>query len=122
MKTIGITLLSLILAGSFSPLFAVDEQRQAYKKMVEESTQEADEYLQEKQKKKQETEAKSKTKQDTGLADRVQAERKSIEAEMDTVRNRGLGPNFTQGMKDNQLQLLQDKLNHLMSDPEAYFK
>lgn len=122
MKTIGITLLSLIVAGSFSPLFAVDEQRQAYKKMVEESTREADEYLQEKQKKMQEAETKTQTKQDTGLADRVQAERKRIEAEMDTVRNRGLGPNFTQGMKDNQLQLLQDKLNNLMSDPEAYFK
>ena len=40
---------------------------------------------------------------------------------MDAIRNRGLGPGFTQGMKDNLLKQLQDKLDLLTSDPEAYF-
>ncbi len=121
MKTIGFTLLFLFVAGSLSPTLAVDEQRQAYDEMVEKSIREADEYLQEKQKKLQEIETEAQTQQDNVIEDRVQAEQKRIKAEMETVRNRGLGPNFTQGMKDNQLQKLQDKMNQLMSDPKTYF-
>ena len=37
------------------------------------------------------------------------------------VQNRGLGPDFTQGMKDNLLRELQERLDRLNSDPEAYF-
>ncbi len=44
-----------------------------------------------------------------------------IAAEMDTVRERCLGPAFSQGMKDNLLRQLQDKLTQLMSNPQAYF-
>jgi tetratricopeptide (TPR) repeat protein len=49
LKWIAIALLGLLAAGSFNPLLAVSEQREAYNKMVEEATQEADEYLQEKE-------------------------------------------------------------------------
>jgi hypothetical protein len=49
MKWIAIALLGLLAAGSFNPLLAVSEQREAYNKMVEEATREADEYLQEKE-------------------------------------------------------------------------
>jgi len=121
MKYIAVTLLGLLVAGSLSPLFAVDEQRQAYDKMVEEATKEADEYVQEKQNEIKAVKAEAQAQQDAALDERVQAEQARIQAEMDTVQERGLSTTFSQGMKDNLLLQLQNKLDQLTSDPEAYF-
>lgn len=121
LKWIAISLLGLLAVGAFSPLPAADKARQAYDKMVEESVKEADDYLQEKESQKKAANAQAQSKQDSVLSEKIEAESQRIQAEMDTVSNRGLGPTFTQGMKDNLLEQLQDKLNRLTSDPETYF-
>lgn len=121
MKWIAITLLGLLAAGALTPLPAVDEARQAYNKMVEESVKEADEYQQEKESQKKATDAQAQSQQDSALSEKIEAERTRIEAQMDEIRNRGMGGGLTQGMKDNQLKPLQDKLDRLNSDPEGYF-
>ena len=121
MKWIAITLLGLLAIGAFTPLSAVDEARQAYDKMVEESVKEADEYLQEKESQKKAADTQAQSMQDSALSEKIEAERTRIEAQMDEIRNRGMGGGFTQGMKDKQLKPLQDKLDLLTSDPEAYF-
>ncbi len=121
MTWIAITLLGLLAVGALTPLPAVDEARQAYDKMVEESVKEADEYLQGKERKKKAADAQAQSEQDSALSERIQAEVQRIQAEMDAVSNRGLGPTFSQGMKDNLLKQLQDKLDRLSSDPEGYF-
>lgn len=121
MKWIAITLLCLFVAGGFSPLLAVDEQRRAYDKMVEEATKEADEYLQEKENEIKAAEAETQAQQDAALDERIRAEQERIKAKMDVVQGRGLSTTFSQGMKDNLLQQQQVKLDQLMSDPEAYF-
>ena len=118
LKWIAFILMCLLTAG---PALATDEARQAYDKMVEEATQEADEYLEEKQQKMQETEKKKRVEKDAALQERIQKEREKIMAQMDKVQQRGLGPDFTQGMKDNLLKGWQDRLDLLNSDPEAYF-
>ena len=122
LKWMAIILLSLLALGAFSPLPAVDEARQAYNKMVEESVKEADEYLQETENRKKVADAQSQSMHDSVLTERIQAEAQRIQTEMDAVSNRGLGPTFSQGMKDNLLQQLQDKRDRLTSDPEAYFE
>mgnify|MGYP001823446149 FL=1 len=121
MKWIAITLLGLLAVGALTPLPAVDEARQAYDKMVEKSVKEADEYLQEKESQKKAADTQAQSMQDSALSEKIEAERTRIEAQMDAIRNRGMGGGFTQGMKDNQLKPLQDKLDLLTSDPEAYF-
>jgi len=121
MKSLVIAFLCLLVVGSFNTLFAVDEQRQAYDRMVEESTREADEYMQERRNRTQAAETEPQAQQNSVIEEKVQAERQRIETEMGTVQGRGLGPTFTQGMKDNLLQQLQDRLDRLASDPEAYF-
>jgi rhamnose utilization protein RhaD (predicted bifunctional aldolase and dehydrogenase) len=121
-RWIAIALLGLLAAGGFDPLFATDEARQAYDKMVEESVKEADEYVDQVQKEQNEAAEEASAQKDAEMDARVEAERQKIEAQMDAVRNRGLGPTYTQGMKDNQLAQLQEKLDQLDSDPEAYFK
>ncbi len=115
---IAVALLCLSAAG---PTLAVDEARQAYDKMVEEATQEADEYVQEKQDRVDEAKEKSLIEKDTDLQERIQAERVTINEQMEKVRQRGMSPTFTQGMKDNLLQRWQEQLDWLNSDPEAYF-
>ena len=121
MKWIAITLLGLLAVGALTPLPAVDEARQAYDKMVEKSVKEADEYLQEKESQKKAADTQAQSMQDSALSEKIEAERTRIEAQMDAIRNRGMGGGFTQGMKDNLLKPLQDKLDLLNSDPEAYF-
>ena len=121
MKWIAISLLGLLAVGAVTPLPAVDEARQAYNKMVEESVKEADEYLQEKEGQKKVADEQAQSEQDSALSEKIQAEVSRIQAEMDMVSNRGLGPTFSQGMKDNLLEQLQNKLDRLTSDPEGYF-
>lgn len=118
---VGLVLLSLSILGITGLAFAVDEARQEYNKMVEEATKEADQYLQEKQKETQAAQDEAQAQQDAALDDRVQAERARIEAQMDIVAGRGMSDTYTQGMKENQLQQLQEKLDLLTSDPAAYF-
>lgn len=120
-KWMAITLLGILAVGAFSPLPAADEARQAYDKMVEESVKEADEYLQEKEGQKKATDAQAQSKQDSVLSEKMEAEAQRIQTEMDAVNNRGFSTTFTQGMKDNLLEQLQDRLDRLTSDPEAYF-
>lgn len=122
MQWIAISLLGLLASGALTPLPAANEARQAYDKMVEESVKEADEYQQEEESKKKAAEAETRTQQEVAMDERVKAERKRIGAEMDAIRNRGIGSGFTQGMKDNLLEQQQDKLDQLISDPEAYFQ
>jgi len=121
LKWIGIFLLCQLAVGSAIPALSASEARQAYDKMVEEATREADEYVQEKQNQQKASAAKSQKQQDDALEKRVEAESERIKTEMDSVSNRSMGSGYTQGMKDNQLKQLQDKLDRLTSDPEAYF-
>lgn len=121
MKWFGVFLLASLAIGSLNPLYAVDEQRQAYDKMVEEATREADEYVEEKKKEQAQAAEKKREIEENSLDNRVEAERERLEAEMEKVRARGLGPDFTMGMKRNRIKELETKHNQLISDPEAYF-
>ena len=114
-------LTALLANGLLNPLYAVDEQRKAYDQMVEEATREADAYVKQKQEEQQQAAEMKQHQTESAFDERVQAERGRLEAEMDAVRERGLGPNFTEGMRANQLQELQNRLNQLNSDPQAYF-
>ena len=121
-KPIGYISAFLVIFACFSPSPAADEARRAYDKMVEEATREADAYLQEKEDRQQAAEAASRENENVALKEKAGAERERILTEMDAVQQRGLGPNFTQGMKESQLEKLQHRLDRLTSDPAEYFK
>lgn len=118
---IGVTLMLAVAVVGIRPARAADEARQAYDRMVEEATKEADEYLEEKQQAIQAKQKRTATQRDAELQAKVDAERQRILEAMDTVQQRGMGPNYTQGMKDAQLEQLQQQLDRLMEDPQAYF-
>jgi V/A-type H+-transporting ATPase subunit G/H len=118
---LGIFPLAVTTIGLYNPVYAVDEQRQAYDQMVEEATREADAYLEQKQKEQQEAAKEAQEQTEAAGDERIEAERQRLEDEIDKVRERGLDPNYTEGMRENQLQELEEKINLLNSDPEAYF-
>lgn len=117
----GIALLLAAVTVGIHPAQAVDEAREAYDRMVEEATKEADEYLEEKQQAMQAKQKREAAQRDAKLQAKVDAERQRILEAMDTVQQRGMGPNYTQGMKEAQLDQLQQRLDRLMADPQAYF-
>jgi vacuolar-type H+-ATPase subunit E/Vma4 len=114
-------LISLLAFGSADIAFATDPARQEYDQMVEEAVRESDEYLDEKKKANQDALEEAAAQEDAALDERIQAEKERIQTQMDAIAGRGLSSTYTQGMKDNQLQQLQEKLDLLMSDPQAYF-
>lgn len=118
---IGIVLICLLALCPAAETIAVDKARQAYDQMVEEAKRESEAYLKEKEQADKEMREAAQAQQDAALEERVQAEKVRIETQMDEIRGRGLSTTYTQGMKDNQLQQLQDRLDRLMGDPEAYF-
>ena len=121
MTVCGFFMVMFLVIGLLNPLWAVDEQRQAYDQMVEEATREADEYVQQKQQEQQAAAEQMEKAANATVDERVQVERDRLEAEMDKIRERSLGPNYTEGMRENQLQELETRLDQLDSDPQAYF-
>ena len=118
---IGIVLIYLLALCPAAEIVAADKARQAYDQMVEEARRESEAYLKEKEQADEKMREAAQAQQDAALAERVQAEQTRIETQMDAIRGRGLSTTYTQGMKDNQLQQLQEKLDRLMGDPKAYF-
>ena len=44
---------------------------------------------------------------------RIQAERSRLQKQIDELNNRALSPTFTQGMRDNQIKMIQEKIDAL---------
>lgn len=118
---IGIVSICLLAFHFAGQALAADQARQAYDQMVEEAKRESEAYLEEKQQADKKMQEAAQAEQDAALDERVQAEQARIQEQMDAIRGRGLSTTYTRGMQDNQLQQLQDKLDRLMRDPEAYF-
>ena len=96
-----------------------DRIRQEFDRMVEDASQNADRHFQQQEETKaQEAEAEQQQQQDAA-AQRAEAERAKLQKEIDDIQGRALGPTFTTGMKENQIRLIQEKIDQLESNPEA---
>jgi Skp family chaperone for outer membrane proteins len=99
-----------------------ERNREAYDRMVQDASQSADrQFEQQAEKKAQEAAARQKQQQEK-LAQRVARERDRLQKKIDAIDGRGLGPTFTAGMKANLIKQVQDRINRLESNPQAYFK
>lgn len=99
-----------------------DLQRQEFDRMAEEAGKEADRHFEEQaEKKAQEAEA-DRQQQLEDQNQRIEEELSKLQKEIDDLKGRGLGPTFSAGMRDNQINLVQKKIDLLESDPDAYFK
>jgi Skp family chaperone for outer membrane proteins len=99
-----------------------ERNREAYDRMVEDASKSADrEFKKQAEKKAQEAAARQKQRQKE-QAQRVARERERLQKKIDAISGRGLGPTFTAGMKANLIKQVQDQIDRLERDPEAYFK
>jgi Domain of unknown function (DUF4124) len=100
---------------------ADERNREAYDRMVEDASRGADQQF-EQQAEKKALEAGARQEQEkTEKAQRVERERDRLQKQIDAIEGRGLGPNFTAGMKANLVKQVQDRIDRLESDPDAYF-
>jgi hypothetical protein len=98
-----------------------DPQREEYDRMVEDASQNADEHFKQQSEDKAKEEEADQERQLEKLNQRVSQERARLQKQIDAIRSRGLGPNFTNGMKANQVKQVEEKIHRLESDPESYF-
>lgn len=90
-----------------------DRNRQEFDRMVEGASEEADRHFdQQARKKKQQATKRQQQKKET-LERQAAEERARLMKEIEAIQNRGLGPNFTKGMRDNLIRDLQEKIDEL---------
>jgi hypothetical protein len=98
-------------------------QRQEFDRMAEEAGKEADRHFEEQAAKQaQEEEAERQQQKVEEQGKRVEEELARLSMEIEEIKKRGLGPSYTIGMRENQIKLVQEKIDLLKGDPEAYFK
>jgi Skp family chaperone for outer membrane proteins len=95
--------------------------REEFNRMVDEANRQADEQIADQEKAKARAAAAEENRKQNSLAERVAAERKALQAEIDSIAARALGPTFSAGQKAAMIKALQDKINRMVRDPEAYF-
>jgi len=98
------------------------QNRQEYDRMVEDASKNADRQFERQAEKKAQEAAARQKQQQMEQAQRVARERDRLQKKIDAIKNRGLGPTFTTGMKANLIKQVQDRIDRLESDPKAYFR
>lgn len=98
-----------------------NSDRPAYDQMIDRAKHDAEQMrLQREQEnaeraKKEEQEAKAR------LQARIDRERQKLLDEINAISARGLSPTFSQGMKNNLIDQVREKITQLESAPEEYF-
>ena len=90
-----------------------DSNRQEYDHMVEKASEEADRQIEaQDRKKEQQAKQQNRLKQEAH-ARQVAEEKARLMNEIEALQNRALGPTFTQGMRDNLIQQIREKIDRL---------
>lgn len=98
------------------------ENRRAYERMVEKAKAEARELEKERKAREAAAEAEKQRRAEKARNARVAVERAKLQKEIDDIQARGLNPTFSQGMKDNLIRKVQERIDRLEQDPDAYFR
>jgi hypothetical protein len=98
------------------------ENRRAYERMVEKAKAEARELEKARKAREAAAEAEKQRRAQEARDARVEAERAKLQKEIDDIQARGLSRTFSQGMKDNLIRKVQEQIDRLEQDPDAYFR
>lgn len=90
-----------------------DSSRREFDRMVEEASEEADRHFDQQARQKARQDAKRERSQKEARAQQISEEKARLMNEIEAIQNRALGPNFTQGMRDNLVRQLQEKIDQL---------
>ena len=92
-----------------------DRQRQEFERMVEDASREADRHFDRQAGEKARQAAARKRREQSEQNLKVEAERARLMKEIEAIEQRGYSPTFTQGMKENLIKQVQDKIDQLES-------
>ncbi len=98
-----------------------DQTRQEYNRMVEDASNRADEQMAQDAEERAQAAEVERQQQADEMGQRIAAERERLQKQIDDIEGRGLGPNFSPGQKEAMIQKVQEQIDRLESDPEAYF-
>ena len=90
-----------------------DSNRQEFDRMVEKASEEADRQIEAQDRKKEQQAKQQNRLQQEAHARQVAEEKARLMNEIEALRNRALGPTFTQGMRDNLIQQIREKIDRL---------
>ena len=90
-----------------------DRNREEFNRMVEGASEEADRHFDQQARKKAQQAAKQQRQKKEARERQSAAEKTRLMKEIEAIQNRALGPNFTQGMRDNLIRQLQEKIDQL---------
>lgn len=97
-----------------------DQIRQEYDQMVEEASQEADRHFEEEAAKKAKARQAEQQQKDEKHAQQLEQERQKLQREIASIQNRGLSPTFSAGQKAYLIKQIQDKIDQIDKQLEAY--
>jgi hypothetical protein len=95
--------------------------RPAYDQMVDRAKYDAEQMRLQREQEDAERARKKEQTAKAQLQARINAERQKLLDEIDAISARGLSPTFSQGMKNNLINQVQEKITQLESAPEEYF-
>ena len=90
-----------------------EQTRPGLERLVEEVRRENEEADRRRQKQEILRKADEKRKAEEQKNARIEAERARLQKQIDELNNRALSPTYTQGMRDNQIRMIQEKINAL---------
>jgi hypothetical protein len=88
-------------------------RRETYNQMVEKAKTEANHLDQERKEKEAAADEQKKQEAEKQRQEQIQAQRQKIQAKIDALNQRGLGPNYSKGMRDYQINELKKELEKL---------
>jgi hypothetical protein len=90
-----------------------DRNRQEFDRMVEEASEEADRHFEQQSREKARQEEERQQRNKEVKKQQAAEQRTRLEKQIETLRNRGLSPTFTKGMRDNLIRQLQEEIDRL---------
>jgi len=87
--------------------------RQEYDRMVEEASENADRHFDQQAREKARQQKERQQQQQEEKERRIGEQRAVLEKQIEAIGNRALSPTFTQGMRDNLIRQLQEKIDQL---------
>ena len=90
-----------------------DRLRQEYNTMVEEASQAADRHFEKQAQEKVRTRQADQQRKQEEASQQIEQQRKKLQQELESIKNRGLGPTFSAGQKDYLIEQIQQKIDQL---------
>ncbi len=104
------------------PCEGPEPQRRAYDEMIEQYRNEAAQSEAERGRIIENQSTQEQLNRRGQLNEKIRYERQRLKYQIEQLRRRAVSPTYSQGMRAGHIQALEDRLQRLEDDPQAYFR